>query len=145
MLNTKTKKSVRLKKRKHQKADRKIIQGVKESRVDYGKENYYKGTAGDVMKKFHDENLILIIRKYFKDKPVLKAYLFGSSLRKGKANDIDILVELDYTQKIGLKFVQMQLELERILHQKIDLLSREGLSKYVKPYIERDKVLIYER
>jgi len=47
---------------------------------------------------------IELIKNYFKTQPVLKAYLFGSQA-KGTANsasDIDILVDLDYSQKIGL-------------------------------------------
>ncbi|MCW5922105.1 MAG: nucleotidyltransferase family protein [Saprospiraceae bacterium] len=87
------------------------------------------------------------IAAYFQDKPVLKAYLFGSYAR-GEANrksDIDILVELDYTQKIGLAFFGMEAELEKLLGRKVDLLTSESLSPYVKPYIEADKILIYER
>jgi len=48
---------------------------------------------------------------YFSDKPVKKAYLFGSYARnEAKSNsDIDILVELDYTQPIGIKFLAFRL------------------------------------
>lgn len=58
------------------------------------------------------ENDIQLIRNYFVDKPVLKAYLFGSYSRKEADNnsDIDILVDLDYSRHIGLGFVQMKLD-----------------------------------
>ena len=85
------------------------------------------------------------IRTYLKDKPIIKAYLFGSYVR-GEANeqsDIDLLVELDYTQKIGLKFVQWQLDLEELLQKKVDLISENGVSKYIKPIIDKEKVLIF--
>ena len=81
------------------------------------------------------------IRTYLKDKPIIKAYLFGSYVR-GEANeqsDIDLLVELDYTQKIGLKFVQWQLDLEDLLQKKVDLISENGVSKYIKPIIDKKK------
>lgn len=87
------------------------------------------------------------INKYFESKPVLKAYLFGSQVT-GKANkesDIDILVELDYDQSIGLLFVKMQLELEEILEKKVDLVSSKGISKYIKPIVDKEKHLIYVR
>lgn len=87
------------------------------------------------------------ITTYFQDKPVLKAYLFGSYAR-GEASaksDIDILVELDYSQRIGLLYAQMQMELQDLLKRKVDFLSEDGLSPYIRPYIEADKVLIYER
>ncbi len=88
-----------------------------------------------------------LIKEFFKTQPVLKAYLFGSYVR-GQADeksDIDILVDLDYTQRIGLGFVQMQIDLETILKTKVDLVSSNGLSKYIQPIIEKEKQLIYAR
>ena len=39
-----------------------------------------------------------VISDYFQNKPVLKAYLFGSYVRgeASEQSDIDILIELDY-------------------------------------------------
>lgn len=93
------------------------------------------------------EEIINKIRKFFKDKPVIKAYLFGSYARnqQDEKSDIDILVELDYSQKVGIEYIRMQIELEELLNNKVDLVSAGGLSKYIKPYIDKDKVLIYER
>ena len=93
------------------------------------------------------KTLISKIRNYFKDKPILKAYIFGSYSRtEADGNsDIDILVELDYSHPIGLEFIGMQLDLEELLHRKVDLLTDKAISKYIKPYIEKDKVLIYEK
>jgi uncharacterized protein len=93
------------------------------------------------------EETINKIRKFFKDKPVIKAYLFGSYARNQQddKSDIDILVELDYTQKVGMEYIRMQIDLEELLQNKVDLVSAGGLSKYIKPYIDKDKVLIYER
>ncbi len=44
------------------------------------------------------------IAEYFKTQPVLKAWLFGSFARGEETpdSDVDILVLLDYSQKIGL-------------------------------------------
>ncbi len=56
---------------------------------------------------------------------------------------MDILVELDYTQPIGLLFVQMKLDLEQLLNQEVDLVSANGISRYLKPAIDREKVLIW--
>lgn len=87
------------------------------------------------------------IRAYFQDKPVLKAYLFGSYARgdADRKSDVDILVELDWSQRIGLFYVQMQLDLEDVLHRKVDFVSEDGISPLIRPFIEADKVLIYER
>ena len=94
-----------------------------------------------------DNSKIEAIKDYFKNRPVLKAYLFGSYVN-GKAHnesDIDILIDLDYSQKIGLGFVQMQIDLENLLKTKVDLVSSNSLSKYIKPYIDQEKELIYVR
>ncbi|HAX50289.1 MAG TPA: nucleotidyltransferase family protein [Ignavibacteria bacterium] len=93
------------------------------------------------------EETVNKIRKFFKDKPVIKAYLFGSYARneQDEKSDIDILVELDHTKSIGLYFVTMKMELEEILGQKIDLVSAGGVSNYIKPIIDNEIVLIYER
>ncbi len=87
------------------------------------------------------------IRNYFRNRPVLKAYLFGSYVRGEADNlsDIDILIDLDYSKKIGLQLVQMKLDLEKLLHTHVDLVSSNGLSKYIKPLIEEEKELIYAK
>lgn len=88
-----------------------------------------------------------IIKAYFKQKPILKAYLFGS-YAEGNANnesDIDLLVDLDYSEHIGLEFVQMKFDLEEKLNHKVDLVSSSGLSKHIEPFINKQKILIYER
>lgn len=88
-----------------------------------------------------------VIKDYFQDKPVLKAFLFGSFSRNEacQESDVDILVELDYSKHIGLGFVSMKLDLEEKLHKKVDLVSSNAVSKYILPFINRDKKLIYER
>ena len=94
-----------------------------------------------------DNNRLEAIKAYFRTRPVLKAYLFGSYAR-GQADlqsDIDILVDLDYSQKIGLQFIQMKLDLENLLQSKVDLVSTNGLSKYIKPIVDNEKQLIYAR
>jgi predicted nucleotidyltransferase len=88
-----------------------------------------------------------LLRQYFTNRPVNKAYLFGSYARNEaiKESDVDLLVELDYSKHIGLGFIQMIFDLEMLLHRKVDLVAEDGLSKYVKPYVDKDKILIYER
>ena len=88
------------------------------------------------------------IQNFFAGVPVKKAYLFGSYARQTalkETSDIDILVEMDYSKHIGLGFIQMILDLEKMLNAKVDLVTTDSLSKYVKPFVEKDKILIYER
>ncbi|HAL82744.1 MAG TPA: nucleotidyltransferase [Mucilaginibacter sp.] len=90
---------------------------------------------------------IKTIRDFFTGLPVKKAYLFGSYSRNeaDENSDVDILVELDHTTPIGMQFFTYGDELQNLLKKKVDIVSDEGLSKYIKPIIDKDKVLIYER
>lgn len=94
-----------------------------------------------------DNSTLDAIKEYFRTRPVLKAYLFGSYVRGQADNhsDIDILVDLDYSQRIGLGFVQMQIDLEKMLKKKVDLVPSNSLSKYIKPLVDNEKKLIYAR
>jgi uncharacterized protein len=90
---------------------------------------------------------IALLHQYFAGKPVKRAYLFGSYARNTQVNDasdIDILLELDYSKPIGMKFFSYQRELQDLLQIKVDVVTSDGISKYVLPYVEKDKILIYE-
>ncbi|GGK61822.1 nucleotidyltransferase family protein [Rufibacter glacialis] len=87
------------------------------------------------------------IREYFKEQPVLNAYLFGSYAR-GEADadsDIDLLVDLDYSTQIGYKFFGMHQDLQRLLQRKVDVVPSDGVSRHLRPFIEKDKKLIYAK
>jgi len=87
------------------------------------------------------------LKIFFSGKPVKKAFLFGSFSRGEDTleSDVDILVELDYSQHIGLSFVRMKSDIEKAINKKIDLVSMQSLSSHLLPFIEKDKKLIYER
>lgn len=94
------------------------------------------------------QHIIDIIRAYFAGQPVIKAYLFGSLSRgeENKDSDVDLLVTFDDKQRIGLlKYSSMICDLESRLHRKVDMVEEGTLKPYIAPYVERDKVLIYER
>ncbi|MDD6895919.1 MAG: nucleotidyltransferase domain-containing protein [Prevotellaceae bacterium] len=87
------------------------------------------------------------IADYFKTQPVLKAWLFGSYSRgeQTKDSDVDILVLLDKSRPIGLKFFGMWNDLEELLGRKVDLVSVGTLLPFAQQSAEKDKILIYER
>jgi|SRR4051812_2507333 len=90
---------------------------------------------------------IQMLKDYFSGQPVIKACLFGSYSRNeaDQESDVDILVDLDYSKHIGLGFVSMQADIQQKLHKKVDLVSSKAISKYLSPFIDKDKILIYER
>ncbi len=93
------------------------------------------------------EKNLELLKKYFRNQPVNKVYVFGSFARNeaDENSDLDLLLDLDYSQKIGLKFFQMALDLEKILQFKVDLVSSEGVSPYILSSISKDQKLIYAR
>ncbi len=95
------------------------------------------------------EQQLELIRKFFADKPVKRAYLFGSYARgdASEKSDIDIIVDLDYENGGAdySNFMNMKRSISELLKNKVDLLSSNGISKFIKPYIEKDKRLVYER
>ena len=87
------------------------------------------------------------IANYFKTQPVLKAWLFGSFARGEETpiSDVDILVVLDHSQPIGLKFFGMWNDLEQLLGRSVDLVTEGSLADFARKSVEQEKILIYER
>ena len=84
---------------------------------------------------------------YFATQPVLRAWVFGSYARgeEREDSDIDLLVELDEKQRIGLKFFGMYVDLKEMLGREVDLVADGCLLPFAEETANRDKVLIYER
>lgn len=94
-----------------------------------------------------DSTITKQISDYFATQPVLKAWLFGSYARGEERpdSDVDILVELDEKQRIGLKFFGMYADLKELLGKEVDLVAEGCLLPFAEKSANRDKVLIYER
>ncbi|MCY7351793.1 MAG: nucleotidyltransferase domain-containing protein [Cytophagaceae bacterium] len=87
------------------------------------------------------------VAPYFRDKPVRRAYVFGSLARQEatERSDVDILVELDAAKTVGLiEYIKLMDGLEALLQRKVDLVAEDGLSRFIKPQVDREKILIYE-
>ena len=91
--------------------------------------------------------MIQLIADYFKTQPVLKAWLFGSFSRGEETPDsyIDILVVLDESQHVGMKFFGMYEDLKALLGRNVDLVTDRSLASFARESVDRDKILIYER
>ena len=88
------------------------------------------------------------IAAYFKTRPVLKAWIFGSFARGEEKpwSDVDILVQYDRQQPIGLlKIAGMKVDLENLLGNEVDLVEEGTLRPWAVESVNRDKRLIYER
>jgi len=71
--------------------------------------------------------------RLFRDYPVESMAVFGSYSRREQNNisDLDILVE--FSGKIGIRFIDLAEELEKITRCRVDLVSTKGIQeKYLK-------------
>ena len=86
------------------------------------------------------------IRQYFTNRPVHKAWLFGSYSRgeETSESDVDILVVFDPIVDL-FDHIEMQQDLESILQRNVDLVTDGTLMPWVTKSVDNDKILIYER
>jgi hypothetical protein len=79
--------------------------------------------------------------RLFHDYPIRSLAIFGSYSRseQNDSSDLDILVE--FSDKIGVRFIDLAEDLENIIGFKVDLVSKNGIKeKYLKSI---DSDLIY--
>ncbi len=93
-----------------------------------------------------------VITEYFKDKPVTKVYLFGS-YAKGEADensDVDLLIDIDFSKKIGWAFYGWTSELEEKLNKTVDIIANAQRPIEVTNWdfivkINKEKKTLYEK
>ena len=87
-----------------------------------------------------------MLSDYFKSQPVLKAYLFGSYAtgNENPDSDIDLLLELEKGTDL-FRFIKIKLQLENLMKKSVDLVTPDGLSPKIKVYVDKEKILVYER
>ena len=94
------------------------------------------------------EQIKNIVQDYFETQPIKKAWVFGSYARGEETpeSDIDILVDYGEGRKPSLITIAgIRIELEERFKTKVDLVPEDGLYDNIRPYVDRDKILIYER
>lgn len=98
------------------------------------------------MDRFADlrDKILPLLRPYVK-----RIAVFGSFARGEETpeSDIDLLVELKAPGQrphLGLRWFGLEEDLGRILGRKVELISDKALSPYIRPYAEKDMVLLYE-
>lgn len=96
-------------------------------------------TLNEIQYKLHQH------RGEIKKFGVLEIGFFGSHVR-GDArddSDIDIIVVFEKGKKSFDNFMHLHELLENIYNKKVDLVTQESVSKYFRPYIEKEAV--YEK
>ncbi|MBI5652910.1 MAG: nucleotidyltransferase domain-containing protein, partial [Chloroflexi bacterium] len=71
-------------------------------------------------------------------------YALGEETRE---SDIDVLIRLKLAHQrppLGYAFFGLQEELGKILGREVDLVTEDAPSPYIRPYIEKEQVILYE-
>ena len=90
------------------------------------------------IKSILKKNEVVLKAKY----PIASIAIFGSYARKQQsiASDIDLLV--DFNDIMGLRFVDLAEDLEKILNNKVDLVCRKGLKEKFWDNIKNELVYV---
>lgn len=94
------------------------------------------------------ERLLDRIREFFENQPIEKAWIFGSFARGEESydSDLDILVRFVEPNDLDLfDYVGIRQSLEDITGRQIDLVEEGQELESIKPVIEQEKKVIYER
>lgn len=81
-------------------------------------------------------------QKLFSDYPIQSMAIFGSFARKeqNEKSDLDIMVE--FNGKIGIRFIDLADEIEKIIGLKVDLVSKNGIKEKYLSVITTDLIYV---
>ena len=87
------------------------------------------------------ETIISILVKH----GIKRILVFGSYARNEATpkSDLDLIVDFPEGTSL-LDHVGIEIELSEALNMKIDLLSRNGISPYIKDHVLKEAIVIYE-
>lgn len=96
-----------------------------------------------------DSELAKYIQKLRELKPYLQKRfkvseigIFGSLVRDAQKADSDVDILVKFSEPIGLEFFDCVEFLEGRLGRRVDLVSYEALSPYIKPFIEQEVIFV---
>jgi predicted nucleotidyltransferase len=96
--------------------------------------------AGRTLKKKIQKSIISILTRYDAE----KVAIFGSYARgeAGAHSDIDILVRFSRPKSL-IQIVQIEDEIRKSIHMKVDLVTEKAISPYLAGTIHRDEMVIF--
>lgn len=91
----------------------------------------------EILQKLRDHKADLQ-KKY----PLKSIALFGSYARGEETPESDIDLLVDFNGPIGIEYVDLLIDIENLLNQKIDLVSNRAVKPHYRPYIEEDLIYV---
>lgn len=76
----------------------------------------------EILQSLHNA-LPLLKQKY----PITQLALFGSYSRNEQHNDSDIDIMVEFSKPVGMEFIDLSFELEKMFNKKVDLVSRKAI------------------
>ncbi len=85
------------------------------------------------MKTIQDIKSTLIKHKphLFEEYPIQSLAIFGSYARNEQSIDSDVDIMVEFNDKIGVRFIDLAEELERLIGFKVDLVSKKGIRENI--------------
>jgi predicted nucleotidyltransferase len=92
------------------------------------------------MKTLRDIELTLGKHKehLFSDYPIKSLAIFGSYARREQKEESDLDLLVEFNDKIGMRFIDLADELEKLIGFKVDLVSRKGIKDKYYQKIQSD-------
>jgi predicted nucleotidyltransferase len=86
------------------------------------------------------------IAEFCRHNRIRRLAFFGSVLRNDftPESDIDVLIEFEPGERVGLRFFGMERELSEILGRKVDLNTPGFLSKYFRDKVIAEAEVLYD-
>ncbi len=98
--------------------------------------------------QFRKKSIIEKIQNLCEANGITFMALFGSFVRKQQKgrSDLDVLIKFDANQtKSLIDLIHAESEMQKIFHRKVDLLTMDSLSPYLKNDILHSMKVVYEK
>jgi len=94
----------------------------------------------------HTEHIIQLLKinrnLLFGQYPLTELGLFGSVVRDDYTEKSDIDIIIDYNKPMGIEFIDLANDLEKIVQRKVDLVSKKGIKINYFKQIENDIIYV---
>jgi uncharacterized protein len=96
------------------------------------------------MKTLEEIKSLLVRNKsrFSQEYGVTELAVFGSYSRNSQTEESDIDILVDFDQPVGLEFIELAIELEKILDLKVDLVSKNGIKPRYFEVVKEDLIYV---
>ena len=90
------------------------------------------------------KNILSSNKDYLSGKYNIKQLaIFGSYSRSEETKNSDLDIMIEFNKPIGIEFIDLANELEKILNIKVDLVSKKGIKPQYFSRIQNEMIIIY--